>query len=345
MKVKTLCQSFLALSVVLIMPQSALAVPICEGEYNAAIGSAIPPAVEAVTGVPAPVSHQQVSVEVKDCGRTLIIHGDGAVSLTRDAINPAHYFGTYQGAPVTYDVWSHDRLTGQVVIPGANAGIIYDMALIEGHAPDFEGCDTPAPVDESTDADTDRLTIDPELRREAIRIVADQLGVPHDKAERYISAQRSVAKTRQSDKGVTEILPGEPGCPIELTGVKTCRVFPPDTTTIVETNVLLDEDGRLLPVTTEGSATHRLRVDDPGSMDFCAPKATYPPADKRIKIKFLAIEEDGINDVQALLVDADTNYAKKAHYATGKHTGSRGRIDAADEAYQAIGSPVTGRHE
>lgn len=343
MKVKTFFPSFLALAAALSVSLSALAVPICEGEYNAAIGSAIPPAVEAVTGVPAPVSHQQVSVEVKDCGRTLIIHGDSSVPLTRDEINPAHYFGTFQGAPVTYDVWSHDRLTGQVVIPGANAGVIYDMTLIGGHAPDFEECDTPVPAGKDTDAD--RLTIDPELRREAIEIVADQLGVPHDKAERYISAQRSVAKTRQSDEGVTEILPGEPGCPIELTGVKTCPVFPPDTTTIVETNVLLDEDGRLLPVTTEGSASNRLRVDDPSAADFCAPEATYPPADKRIKIKFLAIEEDSINDVQALLVDADTNYAKKAHYATGKHTGSRGRIDAADEAYQAIGAPVTGWHK
>ncbi|HBP41447.1 MAG: hypothetical protein ACTJG4_11695 [Vreelandella alkaliphila] len=35
---------------------------------------------------------------------------------------------------------------------------------------------------------------------------------------------------------------------------------------------------------------------------------------------------------------------KKAHYAEGKPCGRQGRSDAADEAYQAIGSPVTELH-
>jgi len=140
------------------------------------------------------------------------------------------------------------------------------MTLVDEHTPDLEGC---APA-QAAEADEDRLLGDPELRRETIGIVADRLGVPRDQAGRHILSLRSVSKIRQSHAGVTEIQPGEPGCPITFEDVKNCRVYPPDTVTIVETNVLLDADGKLLPVTTDGSVTNRIRVDDPGLADICA---------------------------------------------------------------------------
>jgi len=56
------------------------------------------------------------------------------------------------------------------------------------------------------------------------------------------------------------------------------------------------------------------------------------------------IEADGINDVQAMLVDAKTDVATEAHYANGYDAGRQQRVQSADEAYQAIGAPVTGMH-
>ncbi|TCT41844.1 hypothetical protein [Martelella mediterranea] len=347
MTMTTFSRVFMTFATFLIVSQAAGAAPVCEGEYMSAVTGASPPVQGKVTGVPNPYREQPVRIDVKDCGRTLVIHGDGAIPLKQSANDPTHYVGSHQGAPAVFDVWSPDRLTGQILVPGSDGGVIFEMTLVEGHTPDMEGCGNPEQT--NTKSDDDRLTVDPALRSEVISIVADELGVPRDQAGRYISALRSVAKTRQSDEGITEIMPGEPGCPIELTGVKTCKVFPPDTTTVVEVNLLLDEDGRLLPVTTEGSATRRVRVDDPGATtDFCAPDAPetkLPEAERRLRFKFFAIDEDGINDVQAGLFDADTDIFKKAHYAEGKYKGSRGRSEAAGEAYRAIGSPVTGRHK
>lgn len=346
MSIATLHRISLALAASAMMTQAALATPVCEGKYMAAVNGVSPPTQGKVAGVPNPYRRQPVNVEVKDCGRTIVIHGDGAMSLTQSANEPGHYVGSAEGMTAVFDVWEPDRLTGQVVMPGVDGGVIYEMTLVDGHAPDMEGCGKPVAANEQ--ADDDRLTVDPALRSEVIDIVADELGVPQAEAGRYISAARSVAKTRQSDEGVTEILPGEPGCPIELTGVKTCRVFPPDTTTVVEVNLLLDADGRLLPVTTEGSDTGRVRVDGPdATTDLCSPgesETKLPEAERRLRFKFFAIEEDGINDVQAGLLDAHTDLFKKAHYAKGKAGGRQGRANAADEAYQAIGSPVTGRY-
>ncbi|SEL39646.1 hypothetical protein SAMN05421666_3521 [Roseovarius nanhaiticus] len=328
------------------VPQTAGAATLCEGEFISAVTGASPPVQGKVTGVSNPYRKQPVRIDVEDCGRTLVIHGDGAISLKQSANDPAHYVGSHQGAPAVFDIWSPDRLTGQILIPGSNGGVIFEMTLVDGTSPDMGGCGKSALQDGPSNYD--RLTVDPVLRSEVIGIIADQLGVPRDQAGRYISALRSVAKTRQSDKGVTEILPGEPGCPIELTGVKTCRVFPPETTTFIEVNLLLDAGGRLLPVTTDGSDTGRVRVDDPGATaDLCAaaaPEKEYPAADNMLRFKFLGVEEDGIYDVQAGLLDADMRVFKKAHYAKGTSRGRQGRAEAAEEAYQAIGSPVTGVH-
>lgn len=325
-----------------LLSQAASATSVCEGKYMAAITGAKTPIQGKVNGVSNPYRKQPVNIEVKDCARTLVIHGDGAMTLSQSANNPTRYVGTQPGMVAVFDVWSPDRLTGQVMMPAASGSVIYEMTLLEGQAPNLDGCATHTMGVEESGGE--RLTVDPALRSEALNIVADQLDVPREKAGRYISAARTVARTDQSDEGITEIQPGEPGCPIELTDVKTCRVFPSDTTTIVEINVLLDENGRLLPVTTDGSDSMRLRVDDPGAANFCGQEATLPPADKRLRFKFLAIEEKGVNDVQTVLVDADSNHAEAAHYATGKQKGRSGRADAAAEAYKSIGAPVTGRH-
>lgn len=333
----------LILATSLIVPQVGGATSVCEGEYMSTVSGASPPVEGKVMGVPNPYRHQQIRIDVKDCGRTLVIHGDGAIPLTQSASDPTRYIGSHQSAPAAFDILAPDHLTGQILVSGTNGSVIFDMTLVEGHIPDRKGCDDPVP--KNGKMKDDRLTVNPELRQEVIGIIADGLGVPRDVSGRYISALRSVAKTRQSDEGVTEVLPSEPGRPIELTGAKTGRAFPTDITTIIEVNTLLDKDGRLLPVTTDGSDTKRIRVDDPGVANVCAQQATLPPADKRLRFKFFVIEDDGINVVQVVLSDADTNIAKKAHYAEGEYKGHRGRSGAFNEAYQVIGSPVTGRHK
>lgn len=352
-------RAFLTLAASLVVSQASEAAPVCEGEYIVALGTARPAVSGKISGVPDPILTTPMRVDVKECGRVLEFYGEGEpVIVIRDVADPARYDGTWGGdtvinnelvhvvdAPVRIDVLAPDHITGQFFAPGSPESATWELTLVDGHVPDFGDCNTSAAADEPTY--DDRLTVDPVLRSEVIGIVADELGVPSDQTGRYISALRSVAKTRQSDDGVTEIQPGEPGCPIELTGVKTCRVFPPDTTTIVEVNLLLDAEGRLLPVTTEDSATGRVRVDEPSgaTTDFCSPDAEeteLPEAERRLRFKFFAIEEDGINDVQAGLLDAQTDHFKKAHYAEGKTGGRQGRADATDEAYQAIGSPVMG---
>ena len=297
-----------------------------------------------------PKSEGLHEVEVSQCGRQFVLsQGSRKMlflqSVMDDTLYVAQDIGTNE-AELTLRVVDHRIMVGS--IKGKSHGFTFNIpAAMEPRdvsMPDMKGCsDDPTPRQNKSRGD--RLTVDPALRSEVIGIVADELGVPNDEAGHYISAARTVAKTQATREGVTEIMPGEPGCPIELTGVKTCRVYPSDVRTIVETNVLLDKDGRLLPITTEGTASKRLRVDDPGLADLCAPKATLPPADKRLRFKFFAIEEDGINDVQTVLADAITNHAEKAHYAEGKYKGRQGRSEAADEAYQAIGSPVTGLHQ
>lgn len=301
-----------------------------------------------------PKSEGLHEVKVSQCGRQFTLSQGSKTmlflqSIMDDTLYVAQDIGTNE-AELTLRVVDHKIMVGSV--KGKSHGFAFNIPVAmdprDIKMPDLKGCSEKKTSKPDKPAD-DRLTVDPALRSEVIGIIADELGVPRDQTGRYISALRSVAKTRQSDEGITEIMPGEPGCPIELTGVKTCKVFPPDTTTVVEVNLLLDEDGRLLPVTTEGSATRRVRVDNPGATttDFCAPDAPetkLPEAERRLRFKFFAIDEDGINDVQAGLFDADTDIFKKAHYAEGKYKGHRGRSEAAGEAYRAIGSPVTGRH-
>jgi len=342
-KYRRLRQSALALVVAAVTPHGAFANGLCAGDYLASINGVSPPIQGKVTGVPNPQRQQPVRVEVQDCARMLVIHGDSPLALRQVANDPTQYIGTQPGMTVVFDIWSQDRLTGQVLMPGVDGSVIYELNLVEGYSPDFEGCDISRPDDEM--GEEDRLIVDPALRSEAIDIIATRLGIPAEAAERYISAAKTVAKTRQSDEGVTEILPGEPGCPVELTGVKTCRIHPSDTTTIVEANVLLDKDGLLLPATTDGSVSNRVRVDDPGLRDICAPEATLPPADSRLRFIFITAEEKNINDVQAVLVDAENSHAKKAHYAEGHAAGHKGRTEAAIESYEAIGSPVKGIHK
>jgi len=110
------------LAAVSILPLAARAAPVCEGEYLAAVNGVSPPVQGKVTGVPNPYRMQPVRIEVQYCGRTLVIHGDGAIPVTQSANDPAHYVGNYQGSHAVFDVWTPDRLTGQVLIAGSNGG-------------------------------------------------------------------------------------------------------------------------------------------------------------------------------------------------------------------------------
>ncbi|MEQ5829397.1 hypothetical protein J3456_18800 [Sulfitobacter sp. NFXS29] len=287
-------------------------------------------------------------IKVSQCGRQFILsQGAKQMLFLQSVMDDTLYVAQDIGPPnaeLTLRVVDHKILVGEVA--GKAHGFAFNMPVAldprDVTSPNMTGCsDDLAPKER----ELDRLTIDPGIRDEAIEIVAAELGIPGDRADRYISAARTVAKTRQTDRVVTVVQPGEPGCPIELTGVKTCRIYPPDTSTIVETNVLLDDEGILLPVKPHSPEQSRVEVDDPMAADTCAPVAKYPPASQRLRFKFLAVEEAGLNDVQAMLVDAKTDRARRAHYAEGTQDGKPGRAEAAKEAYAAVGSPVNGLHE
>lgn len=361
----------LALAIVAISTTPALANVVCEGTYELFNGKNTIKAVPGeapVNGARAaelynsyggewlgqfmgkPKSEGLHEVEVSQCGRQFTLtQGSKQMlflqSIMDDTLYVAQDIGTNAGE-LTLRVVDHKIMVGKV--EGKSQGFAFNIPVAmdprDISMPDMEGCSDDSVAYEDKAGD-DRLIVDPALRREAIEIVAARLDIPPDKAERYVSARRSVAKTRQSDEEVVELQPGEPGCPVELTGVKTCRVFPPDTTTIVETNVLLDKDGRLLPIKVPTSFIEPIEVDDPAAEDLCAPEVKYPAAEKRLRFKFFAIEEDGINDVQAAVANVSDNKLTKAHYAKGKYKGHRGRSDAADEAYYGVGAPVTGMHE
>lgn len=363
------CLTALAFTVASTLALPASATVVCEGTYEffngqdtvtALPGEAPPNGTKAAALYNAnrgawlgqfmgkPKSEGLHEVKVSQCGRQFVLtQGSKQMlflqSIMDETLYVAQDIGTDE-AELTLRVVDHKIMVGSV--SGKSHGFAFNMPVSldprDVSMPDMKGC-----YDNLTPRDTpmeDRLTVDPTLRGEAIDIVAAKLGIPLAEAGRYISAAKTVAKTRQSDEGVTEILPGEPGCPVELTGVKSCRVYPPETTTIVETNVLLDKDGRLLPVKPHTPEAPRVEVDDPTASDICAPSRTYPAAEQRLRFKFFAIDDVGINDVQATLVDANTDIAQKAHYATGMQEGRRGVSEGVDEAYEAIGAPVTGRH-
>lgn len=69
----------LTLAALSAVPQMALAADVCEGQYVAAVGGASPPVEGKVAGVPDPYRRQDVRIDVQDCGRTLLIHGDGDI--------------------------------------------------------------------------------------------------------------------------------------------------------------------------------------------------------------------------------------------------------------------------
>ncbi len=361
---------WLTLAFAAMLPQAALANVVCEGTYeffngkdtiNAIPGEAPENGARAAELYNAnrgawlgqfmgkPKSEGLHEVEVSQCGRQfLLTQGSKKMlflqSILDDTLYVAQDIGTNE-AELTLRVVDRRIMVGSV--KGKSQGFAFNIPVAmeprDVTVPDMKGCfDDPVP--EGKEVVGDRLIVDPAIRDEAIDIVAAELGVPPAQAERYISAARFEEKNRQSDTGVTEILPGEPGCPIELTGVKNCFVHPSDTTTTVNAFVLLDEDGRLLPVTMEGATSNRPRVDDPGVEDLCAPKATLPPADQFMLFRFMPYEDTGFNHVQTVLGDARTGRYKKAHLAEGRYKGRRGREEAADEAYQAVGSPVTGLH-
>lgn len=364
-----LSRGVLALAVAAISTQPAVATVVCEGTYEFFSGKSM---VKALPGeapengarvaemynnregwvgqvIRKPQSEGLHKVEVSQCGRQFVLT-QGAKkmlflqSVMDESIYVAQDIGTTE-VELTLQVVNHKIMVGTIAGKSHGFAIDYPVAMDprDVSMPDMEGCtNVAAPREEKPD--DDRLTVDPALRSEVINIVADNLGVPREKAERYISAAMTVAKTRSSNDDPTVIAPGEGDCPEEFAGVRECLKFSSGTVTIVETNVLLDKDGRLLPVTTTGSSTNRIRVDDPSAGDLCTQGTTLPPAESRLRFKFFVIEEGGINDVQAVLADAGSDIAKSAHYADGTYKGLRGRAEAADEAYQGVGAPVTGLH-
>lgn len=361
-------RKFLTLAVAMMLPQAALANIVCEGTYeffsgkstihaipgeapeNRALAAELYNSRAAWVGqlIRAPQSEGLHEVEVGQCGRQFVLTKGSKTmlflqSIMDETLYVAQDIGTAE-VDLTLRVVDHKIMVGTIAGSSHGFEINYPVAMDprDVSMPDMRGCDAATVHEEQVD--DDRLIIDPALRLEAIGIVADQLGVPRDRAERYISAERTVAKTDSWTDKPTIQLPGEGDCPLIFEGIRNCTKHPSETTTIVETNVLMDEDGRLLPFTTDGSDTNRMRVDDPGLADLCASEATFPPAAQRLRTTFFAIEEEGINDVQAMLVDAQTDIATQAHYANGYNAGRQQRVKAAGEAYQAVGAPVTGMH-
>ncbi|AML51705.1 hypothetical protein [Falsihalocynthiibacter arcticus] len=358
----------LTLAFAAMSPQLALANIVCAGTYEFFSGKNT---VQAIPGeapengaraaelynsragwvgqlIPKPQSEGLHEVEVSQCGRQFVLtQGSKTMlflqSIMDETLYVAQDIGTAE-VDLTLRVVDHKIMVGTIAGKSHGFEINYPVAMDprDVSMPAMRGC-AEATVQEEQ-VDEDRLIIDPALRLEAINIVADQLGVPRDRAETYIYAQRTVAKTESRNDEPIILSPGEGDCPLVFAGIRDCVRYPSDTTTIVETNVLLDEGGRLLPVTTDGSATNRIRVDDPGLADICAPEESLPPASQRLRMTFFAIDEDGINDVQASLVDADTDIATDAHYANGYNAGRQQRVQGADEAYQGVGAPVTGMH-
>jgi hypothetical protein len=361
----------LALATALSLAAPVMAqVPPCEGTYEGYMGKSM---VKALPGNPLPNAKQIErayntraapigylipngkntglhSIKISQCGRQLVISQGGKSALFLQSVMDGSVYVQQntgvKGATVTLRVVDHKFISG--ALKGSSHGFKYNMPVAyeprDIHMPDMKGCsDAKAP--EAKTPDENRLTVDPARRQDALNIVADEIGLPRDQIPKYLHAARSVAKTRQSDKGVTELLPGEPGCPIELKGVKTCESFPPDTTATVEVSALLDDSGQLLPIKADTPLSQPLEVDDPAAANYCAlQKYTLPPAKFRLTLTFLGPEEVGINDVQANLVDAQSKIIKRSHIAERSKPGHVSRAAAAEEAYKAIGSPVTGRH-
>lgn len=355
------------LAAALAAPAHAQAPP-CEGSYEMIKGHAtwdapVPSSVvddfNTGSGVIGSIPMQHLrpegphEVEVSQCGRQMVLSGGFDLVFHQSALDETEYVAEKPklGLEVIVSVADHKDMIGKMVFsaPGGNTfRFPFTMEPRDISMPDMEGCEDDKVADAPED-DENRQPVDPALRSEAMDIVAEEIGLPRAEAPRYLSAARSVVRTDADSARPTEILPGEPGCPEELAGIRTCHAYPPEYSRIAEVNMLLDEEGRLLPI--KRTATGRLRVDEPTAADFCALQRSLPRAAQHVRVRYFSQERDGMNNVQATLTDARTHKAKASHLAERRTDVSKDerkpyrqqRREATTEAYDNIGSPVTGR--
>lgn len=303
-----------------------------------------------------PQSEGLQQVEVSQCGRQFVLTKGAEKmvflqSIMDETLYVAQDIGTSK-AELTVRVVDHKVMVGKLA--GESHGFAFDYPVAmeprDISMPDMEGCEDDDPPSDQRQDTENRQQVDPGLRSEVIDVVADEIGLSRDDTSRYLSAVRSVAQTRSDTDGPTVIQPGEPGCPKEFAGIRTCRAYPPKYTRIAEVNMLLDDKGRLLPVKT--TASGRVRVDEPTDTDYCAMERSLPTAERLVRVRYFSLEQDGLNNVQVNLVDAKTHKAERSYLAERRtdvavdegKSPQQQRTDATSEAFDGIGNPVKGRH-
>ncbi|SDY61717.1 hypothetical protein [Citreimonas salinaria] len=290
-----------------------------------------------------PQSEGMHQIAVGDCGRQFVVtQGANQMLFLQSASDETIYVAQdIDDVPgeMTVRVVDHKIMVGQFA--GQSHGFKFNFPIaMEPHdvvMPDMEGC-----ADEEEAADEDRFPVDPELRGEVLDIVSDEIGLPRDLAPRYMASRRSVVQNQADADRVTPLVPGERGCTEAIDRTMGCFDQGPEAGRVVEATMVLDAQGRLLPVTMRADGS--VHADDPAAADFCAEGGTLPAATHRLSITLWSPEGAGMNDAQAILADYDTRIAREAHYADGRGAGHTVRARAIGEAYRGVGAPVTGRH-
>ncbi|PWE17917.1 hypothetical protein DDZ18_04910 [Marinicauda salina] len=257
-----------------------------------------------------------VTVEVDDCGRVIRVTQGRTMELERTSVDPVTYEAELDAGGVhrTFRFVLNDpqSMSGEVVAqdPRLRVDRPTHLEFVGGAQPEDIGCGE-AP---------ERVEIDSELRDEVLTIVARLVGVPREEASRYIHIPTHIARTRMNDGG------------------------PDATWRSVEANMLLDASGRLLPVTSEGSRSGRIRVDQPGSSVCSTAEDELPEAVRMLRLTFRSPPGAGRNIVQAHVLDAETRIIETSYHAEEDRAGFDARAAAAIEAYDGVDEPVTGVH-
>lgn len=290
-----------------------------------------------------PQSEGMHEITVGDCGRQFVVtQGANRMLFLQSTADETVYIAQDIGdvpGEMTVRVVDHKIMAGQFA--GQSHGYKFNFPIaMEPHAvtmPNMEGCS-----DEEKEPEGDRFPVDPELRSEVLEIIADEIGLPRDLAPGYMSARRSVLQSEADANRATRLVPGEQGCTEEIDETTGCFDYGPEARRVVEAKMILDAQGRLLPVTmrTDGS----VHVDDPAVADFCTDEETLPSATHRLTITLWSPEGGGMNDAQAILADYDTGIHEASHLAEGRGAGRQVRVEAIEAAYEGIDAPVRGRH-
>lgn len=256
------------------------------------------------------------SVEVFECGRRIRVTQGQPLDLVRTSLDPVTYEGELSmgGVHRTFRFVMDDPQTmiGEVVAqdPRLRVNRPTRITFLGGVQPEDIGCAE----------DTDRDVVDAELRDEVIEIIAETLGIPRQEAPRYMSSLTTAVRDRMSD--------ADDGTPSRR----------------VEANLLLDEAGRLLPVTTDGSRAGGIRVDQPGTAVCSVTEDTLPAAYRRLQFILISPEMAGLNQVHAKLVEPGTARVVRSSLQDVHAAGRSARETGIETAYEGIGEPVTGRH-